>query len=223
MRSKVKISKRQIKEDKFTNFMLVTRDKILENWQVITIVAAAIIIVIVGTIYFANMKSTKSLEASNRLTRAIAEYRRQNYQVAILELTSISEEYSGRVAGLALFNLANAHFESNNYDEAMANFQKFLDDYDIDRLTKSSAIAGIGACLESKREFLAAGDKYQEAVDYYPESPSAPDYLLGAVRNYVLAGEREKMGQSLAELEEKYSGTDYAQTAARLAMKLKIQ
>lgn len=223
MRSKVRITKRQIKEDKFTNFMLRTKEQFLDNWQVIAISAAVVVLVIVATVYFVNLKSAQRLEASSRLSGALAEYRRQNYQVAILELGSIADEYSGRIAGMALFYLGNAHYEIKNYDEAIATFQRFIDESHVDRLTTTSAIAGIASCYENKQEFLAAGDKYYEALDYYPESPSAPDYYLGAVRNYVMGGDKEKTEKTLAELKEKFPNTDYTHSAVRVAMRLNTQ
>jgi TolA-binding protein len=223
MRAKVKITKRQMKEDKFTTFMLRARDEFLERWQIIAISAAIVIVAIVAIVYFFNLQKTRQIEADNRLTKAIAELRRSNYQVAILELGSIADDYSGRVAGMALFNLANAHYESKNYDEAIANYQKFIDKYDFDRLMTISAIGGIAACLENKQEFLAAGDKYYEAVQFDPDSPLVPDYYIGAIRSFVAAGDRDKVQRLLSELKEKFPDTDYSRAAIRLAMTLQTQ
>lgn len=221
MGTKVKITKRQIKEDKFTTFMLQTRDRFMEYWQIITIVTVIIVLAIAGVMYFSSMRASKKIEAANRLNAAILEARRQNYQVAILELGTVADEYSGHIAGQAVFSLANAHYESKNYDEAIANFQKYIDKYHFDRLTTASAIAGIASSLENKQEFLAAGDKYYEATQSYVESPLAPDHYLGAVRCYVMAGNRDKVETMLREIEEKFPNTEYSRTAIRLAMSLR--
>ena len=144
-------------------------------------------------------------------------------QQAILDFGSIADDYSGEVAGKAIFYLATAHYESNNYDEAMANFEKYIKNYHQDRMTTASAIAGIAACLEGKQEFAKAAEKYLEAVDYYPESPSAPDYYYGAVRCYVQADNLAKAEEALDKLHKDYSGTDYFRDAQMWVMKLKAE
>jgi len=209
-----------MKEDKFTTAMLQIKEWLSDNWQIVAIAASIVILIIVGIIYIANMKSGKKLEAANRLTAAFTEMRQENYQVAILELSSISEEYSGNIAGQAQFYLANAHYESRNYDEAIDNFQKYIDKFHLDKITTSAAIAGIAYCLENKQDFIAAGDKFYEAVEYFPESPSAPDYYVGAVRSYAMAADAERAGQILDELKEKFPNTDYARRATMIVMRL---
>jgi TolA-binding protein len=223
MRTKVKITRQQIKEDKFTNYMLLTRDWFLDNWQIVAILAAVVALIIAGTVYFFRMKSSKELDAATRLTKAVAEIRRQNFQVAILELKTISDEFGGDIGGMALFNLGNAYYDSKNYDEAINSFKKYIDEYKLDKLTTASAYAGIAVSLECKGDFPAAGDKFVEAIRYYPDSPSAPDYYLGAVRTYVQAGDRTKADQMFKELEEKFPGLEYSRTAARLIAQLKSQ
>lgn len=223
MRSKVKITKKQIKQDKFTNFMLQARDWCIENWQPLVIGVAVVIVAIVAIVYFLNVSEAKSKEGAMRLSMAVANLNRGNYQEAILELSDLSENYGGRTGGMALFYLANGHYESRNFDQAIENYQKFIDEYHIDDLTTASAIAGIAACLENKQEFLAAGDKFCEAIEYYPGSPLLPDFYLGAVRNYVNAGDLDKTEKTLAVLNEKFPNTESARVATRLSMSLKIK
>ncbi|MEW5923133.1 MAG: tetratricopeptide repeat protein [Candidatus Zixiibacteriota bacterium] len=223
MRTKVKITKKQIKQDKFTTFMLQAKEWILENWQQLAIGVVAAIVVVVAVVYFVNMQSSKGEEGAVRLTQAVANLNRGNYQEAILELGNIADDYSGRIGGMAQFYLANAHYESRNYDQAIENYQKYIDQCHIDGLTTASAIAGIGACLENKQEFLAAGDKYVEAIKYFPDSPNVPDYYVGAVRNYVSGSDREKMEEILGELNRNFPNSDYSREATRLAMSLRTK
>lgn len=223
MGTKIKLTKQQMKEDKFTTFMLQTRDWILGNWQIVTIAIAAIIVISVGAVYYSNMKSGQTEEAADRFAEAIGKYRQQNYQVAILDFNSIADDYSGPIAASALFYAANSYFESKNYDEAIVNFQKYIDKYHIDEITTASAMAGIAACFEVKQEFLVASEKYLEAVRLHPGLASEPDYLLGAVRNYVNAGLETEAQQTLDKLNEDYAGTNQQRIATQLAMKLKIE
>jgi len=223
MRTKVKLTKQDLKEDKFTTFMLQTRDWIQDNWQIVAITAAVIILIIAGGIYYSNMKTGKSDEAERRFAEAIGKYRQQNYQVAILDFNSIAEDYSGSVAASAAFYAANSYYESKNYDEAITHFQKYIDKYHADDITTASAIAGIAQCLEVKQEFPAAAEKFMEAVKGFPNSPALPDYLVGAVRNYVNAGMAEQAKQPMDQLDADFAGTDQQREATRLLMKLKLE
>ncbi len=223
MGTKIKLTKQQMKEDKFTNFMLQSRDWILENWQIVTIAVAAIIVISAGAAYYSNMKSGQAEEAADRFAEAIGKYRQQNYQVAILDFNRIADDYSGPVAASAVFYAANSYFESKNYDEAIINYQNYIDKYHIDEITTSSAVAGIAACYEVKQEFQTAAEKYLEATHLYPGLSGEPDYLLGAVRNYINAGMAAEVQQTLDKLNGDYAGTNQQRVATQLAMRLKIE
>jgi TolA-binding protein len=222
MRSKVKISKKEMKEDKFTTFMLQFKDRFLDNWQTVAIAAAVVVIIVVAAVYYSNMQDTKKSEASARLGKAISEYQRQNYQVAIVDFREIVDSYGGHTAERARFYLASAYFNTRNYDEAIKYFQQYVDKYRDDKIMRASAMAGIAASLEGKREFTEAGTKYEEALKYYPHSPSAPDYYLGAIRCFVAARDKVRSDRLLEEMKQEYSGTDFYRTASQLAMQLKI-
>jgi len=221
MKQKVKITKQQMKEDKFTTAMLQTRDWLLDHWQPVALTAAVVLIVIVGVTYYSGTQESRGAEASGRLSAAVSELRRENFQAAIVELNDIAEQYGGETRAAATFHLANAYFRSKNYDEALAQYEKYFDEYHRTKLTASSALGGIAACYESKQEFQQAADKYIEAYEYYPKSPNAPDYLLGAVRNYVTIGNKEKADEIVGMLESEYDDSQQYRAAVMLSMKLK--
>jgi len=223
MRSKVKITKQQIKEDKFTTFVLQAKEWVVDNWQVLTIAAVAIIIVVVGMVYYFNSQSAKSGVAQQTFGRAMVEMERRNYPQAVTAFQDIIDSYGGRMAARAQFYLANTYYNSKQYDEAVAAYQQYVDNYHTDKLTTSSAIGGIASSHENKREYALAAEKYREAVAYYPESPSAPDYYLGAVRCYVQLGDKEQADLVVAELKDKYSGSDYFRTASQLTLQLDVK
>jgi TolA-binding protein len=220
MRARVKISKKEMKQDKFTTMMLQIREWLGDRWQTVVLGAAIVIVVIVAIVYYNNMQSGKEVTGAARLTMAISEARRQNFDAAITELSSISDEFGGKIGGQALFSLANTQYESRNYDDAMESYQRYLNKYRDNKYYTSSANAGIAACLENKQDFHAAGEKYREAIKSSPDSPSEPDYYLAAVRCYVMDGDAANTELMLNELKEKYANTDYARNATIIAMKL---
>ncbi len=223
MRAKVKIKKHDIKQDKFTTFMLQSREWLTERWQPVALGAAVVVVIVIAIVYYNNIQSGKNVQGAARLTVAISEMRQQNYEVAISELTAIADEYGGQTAEMALFNLGNAQYEYRNYDAAMESFQRYLNKYSKNKYNSASALAGIAACLENKQEYLSGGDKFKEAATKYPGSPSEPDYYLGAVRCYVMAGDSENANLMVEALETKFPNSDFARRAAMMVMQLKTQ
>jgi TolA-binding protein len=223
MRSKVKITKQQIKQDKFTTAMLQAKEWLMTNWQITSIIAAIAVLVIVGVIYIVGSRSGKQMEAASRLASAYAELKRDNSQVAILELGSIADDYSGYIAGRAQFYLANAHYDNRNYDEAINDYQKYIDKFHENKLTTASAIAGIAYCMENKQEFIPAGEKFLEAIKYYPGTPLAPDYYVGAVRCFTAADDFSRADEVLTDMKEKFPNTDYTRQAIMLVMRENVE
>jgi TolA-binding protein len=223
MGTKVKITKRDIKEDKFTTSMLLAKDWLSERWQIVAIAAVVVIVVIVAIVYFSNLQKERAQLGSEQLSQAVLKMRQMNYQEAIIDFARIADEFGGGVASRAQFYLANAHYDSRNYEEAITNYQKYLDKYgNDDPLTSSSAIAGVAACMENQQQYLAAGDKYLEAIAFYPKTATAADYYLGSVRCYVLAGDSARAEQALSELNDKFPRSEQSLSAIRLIMSVRI-
>lgn len=218
MGTKVKITKQELKQDKFTTSMLMARGWLEDNWQVVAVVAAAVVIVIVGAIYYKSHQSSMSVEGVQKYSQALNQLQTRNYQPAIIGFNDVIDNYSGEVVARAQFNLGNAYFESRNYQEAINAYQRYIDKYHVDPLTTSSAIAGIAACLESQQNFADAAAKYLSAVETFPDTPSRPDYILGAIRCYMQLGEKDKVKAQLDILEKEYAGSDQYFTAYQLYM-----
>ena len=128
MYNKVKLSKRQIKEDKFTTFMLNTKQFALENWQFLIIGIAVVVLVIVAIVYMMSSSETRKLEASTRFSRALLDYRNGNSQVAILSFTQILDEFAGdQVAEQSTFLLGKINLDIRNYQEAIQYCQKAME------------------------------------------------------------------------------------------------
>lgn len=217
MYSKVKLSKRQIKEDKFTTFMLSSKYQIQENWQFYAIGALVVILAIVGIVYYFNYSAQQSQVAAERYATAAGEYRSGNSQVAILSFQQILDEFSGDpVAEQATFMLGKVNLEVRNYPEAVRYFEMYLDKYRENRLNRAAAQAGIATAEENQANHVAAAERFQQAVDAYPGGPLAGDYHLGAMRNYLLAGDVESARPHLEKIEQDFAGTPLAQRATRV-------
>jgi TolA-binding protein len=216
MQNKVKLSKRQIKEDKFTAFMLESKQSFQENWQFWVIGLVAVILLFAGGSYYISSQQSQVSEAGAKYARAIMDYRQGNTQIAILTLDEVVEEYgSTPVADQAMFMLGKINFETKNYDEAIRYFNKYISDYGQTKLNVAAAYAGIGASYENQGDYAQAAEYYDKAVNANPAGPQAGDHLMSAMRVYLLQGDYQTAKTYLDRIEDEFAGTQLAQRASR--------
>lgn len=217
MYGKVRLTKRQIKEDKFTTLMLTWKSIAEDNWQFLVIGVAAVVLLVVGTVYFANYRAERIEQAAQKFARTMLDYRNGNSQIAILGFTQILEEYGDDdVAPRSTYLLGNLHLASRNYDEAIRYFDLYLDSYHNDPFVRAAALAGKAATLENKGLHVQAAQAFSAAYDEYPEGPLVGDYLAGSMRNLLEAGDNVAAEEKLKIIMEKFNKSDLANESARL-------
>ncbi|HOD66701.1 MAG TPA: tetratricopeptide repeat protein [candidate division Zixibacteria bacterium] len=217
MQSKVKLSKRQIKEDKFTAFVLTSKQRVAENWQFLVIGGVVLVLAVVAVVYFASSRTSREAEGSRLFAQGMAEYRNGNRQVALTTLQEVVDEHGGHeTADNATYLLGQIQFELRNFAEAIRWWEQYLAKYRDNRTDRAAALAGIAAANEEQGNNAAAAQKYREAAAEYPEGPLAWDYHTGAMRNYLAAGQVDKAREELDSLRDKYAGTEIYNRAARL-------
>jgi TolA-binding protein len=218
MHQKVKITKRQLKEDKFTTFMLQSKDRIQESWQFFVIGAVVVVLAVVAVVYFFESKNKASEEAGAKFAQALMDYRSGNNQVAVLSFAQLVEDYGDQpVAEYATYLLGNANYRQRNYEEAIRYYEEYLSRYKGDSLVRAGAQAGIASCQEDQGQLLEAAQKYEQAIAEYPDGPQAGDYHIGAMRCYLAAGDKDKAREHMDYIRENYEGTSLLQRANREA------
>ena len=216
MYDKVKLTKRQIKEDKFTAVMLNARTWFTDNWQLAVIGVAAVILVTVAGVYYSQSQAAKSEEAATRFARALMDYRNGNNQVAIMGFSQIVDEFSSeQAAEQATFLLGKLNHKIRNYEEAIRYFDMYLSKYRENKLSRAAAYAGIASCLEEQVAFAEAANKFQQAFDEYPDGPLGGDYLSGALRNYLKTDDLTKAAASLDTIKARFEGSELVNRAIR--------
>lgn len=217
MQNKVKLTKRQIKEDKFATFMLASKDRFMENWQFYVIGAIVVVLLIVAVGYFLQSRTSSGVEAGTKLANALMEYRQGNNQVAILGLNQVIEDFSGDPAAeQAMFLLGKVNLATRNYPEAIRYFDQFLSKYADNKLYRAAAQAGIATAQENQGNYSEAANKYMAANTEYPEGPLAGDYSLSAMRCYLAMGDPVKAKERLDDISTRFSGTEVVARALEL-------
>jgi TolA-binding protein len=218
MHQKVKITKRQLKEDKFTTFMLQSKDRLQESWQFFVIGAVVVVLAVVAVVYFFESKTKASEEAGAKFAQALMDYRGGNNQVAVLSFAQIVEDYGDQpVAEYATYLLGNANYRQRSYEEAIRYYQEYLSRYKGDLLVRSGALAGIAACREDQGQYQEAADRYEAAIAEYPDGPQIGDYHLSAMRCFLAAENKDKASEHLNVLRDSFPGTQLAERANRRA------
>lgn len=207
MHGKVKLSKRVIKEDKFTSFVLTAKDQLMESWQYVVIGAVVVVLVIAGIVFYVSNRATSQEEAGIKLSKALTDYHSNNTQVALLSLGQIVADYSGEPADEATFMLGKINLETMNFTEARKYFDQYLARSTGDKLKRSAAIAGLAGCLEGEAKYSEAAVKYLEATAEYPGGPQDEEFQLAAFRNYLMGNEIEKAKVRLDELKKAFKGS----------------
>lgn len=218
MSRNIRISKREMKEDKFTTFMLLAKERFMDNWTFVAGGVALIIIIVAAMMYYQSSGVKKEAEASEIFARAESDMYSRNYQLAIVDFKNIVDDFSSTVyARQALFNLGNSYFYSKNYTEARAVFEDYLEKYNDDKYFTVSAIAGIAATLVGTGDLIAAADKYREAAEKYPDFSVTGEYLVQAMKYYIKGGQPESAKVVYAKLSKQFEGSKYHKDGQRIA------
>ncbi len=209
LKPRKKLTKKEIKEDKFVKTALQTRAFIEDNYRQVSIITGAvfgIIILIMVYTYFQRQSSEKS---SAILGQAQLEYQNMNYTKAKQFLNRLLDEYSGtEAADQGMFLLANLFYQENNIEQAKQLYSEFIDSYGGSEILMASGYAGYAACLEKEERFEEAAEYYLKASKKAPEFVEAPNYLYLAGKNYLAAELPEEAKDTFQTIIKKYEDSD---------------
>jgi TolA-binding protein len=131
-------------------------------------------------------------------------------------LLKVASDYSGTEAGQrALLLSAGDLFAAGKYDEAQAQFQKFLQQYSGSPFTAQAAL-GVAACYDAQGKTSDAISGYQGVADRYQGQNVAPQAKLALARLLEGQGKFKEARASLEEITRTYPGTINSEAAVRL-------
>ncbi len=220
LKAQKRLTKKAIKEDKFVTLYFQAQEYVRRNSKQIiyAAVGAVLVLALFGIVSQKRLKSER--EAVVELSRAQLKYFAADYAGAIPMLTDLVNEYGGTRSGTeGKFYLANAYFQQGNYAEAIRFFKKYADDGN-DTILKSSALAGVAACLEQQKDYNAAAQSYEEAARKYSEIFMAPEQIYDSARCYAMAGDKEQARRLLSEILDKYADSGLKPKAEMLLAEL---
>jgi len=201
-KGKHRVSKRDLKEDRFQKFVERSLEYYYHDRQRVWIGAAAAVAVIVVVILLLQNRGTGvNSQAEVAFTHAIGVYSTNNFEQAEPAFKEVASRFGRDFLGAkAHFYLASIYFNTNRIAEAKKEFEIFLGRVKNDPLLSPAAQLGIGNCEEQAGDNLAAAESYEAVRRRWPKSPLAYDAMMAAGRAYRNANAYDKAEAVYQEL-----------------------
>ncbi len=210
-----KMTKKEIKEDKFVEVALSAKAYVEENYKRVSIIVVSVFGIILLLMVWNYMHKQNIEKSSALLGQAQLEYQNLNYSKAKEFIIKLMEEYPGTDAGdQGTFLYANLLYQEKKYSEAMEFYQQFIDSYSGSNILIASGLAGYAACLEQKKNYEEAAEYYIRAQKKAKDFIEADDYLYLAGLNYTAANDYYKAREAFQKIVDDYKSSDH-QTDAK--------
>jgi len=217
LKARKNIKQREIQEDSLSVYYKKITRFFQENTKYVQIGLGAFVLILVVTLLMARSKRSAEFTSASKLGIAENLYFQKQFPGAITEFEKISADFPGtKAAGKSIFYLASIYFNQKEYQRAEQYFQDYLDKQRNDPIYKSSAMAGIAACLGNKEQYEKAADLYLNAWKVDKESFSAVTFLDNAAMNYKLAGNSEKAKETYKLIIDEYPKSSLFNKASHL-------
>ena len=214
LKAKKKITKRELKEDKFVLFTIKVKDYIEDNAKLLMQMGIGLLIVIILVSFYVRSKKTANIEANTLLGKAQLANMQGNVNTAETVLKQLVEDFDGVTAsGQGCFLLAKIYWEKDDTTNSKVYFKKYFEDYAEDNLLTSAAFAGYADCLLQEGNVKAAAEHYEQASKVDRQLPQTPSYLFSAASAYLEVQDFEKAKKLANDIVENYSTSDYKRKA----------
>ena len=209
-----KITKSELREDQFVEWILKASDYVQERLRIFAGGAAGVVVLMVVVHFIIQAQESARLDATERLgSIKVAEQEGRIDSVMILSERLIEERSGTPAAAQAVVILANRYFIQGRYADAQRLFQVYLDDYGQSDILTFAAWRGSAACLEAQGQLREAAGKYQEYAATHPDNMQAALALLEAARCYGMAGEVDSQKSMLNRIIKEFGDSPGAAKA----------
>ena len=205
LKPRKRLTKREMKEDKFVTFALNATDFLQRNWISVALGIVAVVVVIGGSAGWIKHQRAKQNAAWELLADANVAEREGKTDRAERLYEQVVEQFGRTKAGLVAYtSLGDLQFGEGRFDEAIEAYQKVLDRVGGDPLMAFAAYSGIGACLEEQGKYEEAAIHYRSYAETHSDSPFAPEALSDAARCFVQAGRIVEARTALEQIVRAY-------------------
>ncbi len=193
-----RLTKEEIKQDKFVEFVLKTYEFIKDNFRTILIVCGIVVVAAAGYAAYHQNQTNRWAEAAFEFNKANEAYQtaedtlfdtaklaesEESLKTAQGQLQAVFRENPGTVfADKARYQYAKTLYYQGNYAEARAQFQQIIDTHQVENQIYSLyAQKAIGNCYEQEGNYENAIAAYQARAFH------ATPNVEPTIRQFVLA------------------------------------
>ncbi len=182
---------------------------ILKYKNHILALVAAIVIAIVGSVYYSSYTEEREAEAAEAMYQAEALFAENRFEealngdsVTILGFIEIADEYSGtKIANLAKAYAGFSLAKLDRYEEAIS----YLQDFDgNDQMVAASVLRTLGNCYANTGDNNKAVKYLVEAAEVANNNSISPNCLFIAARVYEVQGDKEEALKLYNQIKSEY-------------------
>lgn len=216
-----KLTKKQLKEDKFVESIFSLRSSIIQNQKPLAIGGICIVLVILIIFLSFKIKASKNQEALTLFGKGMMELQSGKYSNAIQNFQKVYENYSGsKSAPKALFFTGNIYYKLGNYKLAIQTYKTYLNKYNSTEFLNASILNGIGCSYMQTKNYDKAIAAFKKALDKYNDTFIASEVQYHLATCYIKQGENNKAKQELKNLINKNKNSLFLNEAKLLLAEL---
>ena len=201
-----KLSKEEIREDEFVEWIMEAVEYIKERLQIFTGGLVGLIIAIMAINYFVESREADKVEAATLLGDVLLAEQSGQLTEAMRLAEQLVTSYPGApAAGHGVVLLANLHYAQGRFSEARSDYRNYLDNYEAVDVLAYAAQSGLGSCLEAEGQLMAAGQHYEAYAAREVGTIREAMAQMEAARVYGLAGDGKKQRKLLEAVSRKFS------------------
>jgi len=199
-RTQHRLSKHEMKEDSFVTFAFRAQEYIQSNQKTLLIALGGVVVAVVGLWLFSSASDRSRVEADGLLASAFARVQQNDMEGAAAIYREIGDQYKGTPAAReALFYLANLQFVSEQWADAVTQYEAYLDGYsDFDPGRNVAARAAIGDAHQALGDHARALENYERALSLPGADYLKSEVYLAAARSALALGQTDA-AMSLAD------------------------
>jgi tetratricopeptide (TPR) repeat protein len=229
LKPRKRITKKELKQDTLVITYFKVAEFIRNNRKIVSGTVTGLVIAIIVVVAYVNNRRSDNSKAATELAQVLDAFNGGAYQVAIngdpthnvAGLKSIVENYGSSETGeQAKIYLADCYYYLGDYDNAM----KYFKDYDgSDDFLQASAYAGIAEVYEVRADHEDAAKYYERAASVDSKNFLSPQYLVGAARNDIKLGKKERAITLLTRVKKDFPNSQYASNVDYLMAEAKVE
>ena len=202
--------------EKVENVLTSSEAFIENNKKPLLIVLGAVIVVVLGLIWFLKSHNEKKAEANDAIYKAQSWFERDSFQLALsgnddfIGFEEVADKYSSTPAGnLACAYAGICYKNLGKNDEAIKYLKKFSAD---DNLVSPAIYGAIGDCYFESNSIKDAESYYKKAIDS-KNNIIAPLYTYRHAMLYFNNGDNAKAAELMEKLKDDYPQSNEASDA----------